>query len=961
MIKIQALLTFLLVTFSIQTFCINPKLSLQDSLLIIKYYNAGVDAGRLSDFEEAINNFNQVYIIRKKIYGSDSYKLATPLTNLGIQYKNLGNLDKAIEAYKSAESLYIKEFGNDYPSLGSVYVNFGLIYDAKGDYFKYLDYQKNAYRILKKDSTNVRFSGNFQDSKYNIADAQLKLGYIKDAIKYAQQNLITTPQYLKPKLYELIANAYQKENNYILAEKNYLAAIQGWTLLYGERNSDLIPTYLAYSSFLMTKKDYEKSLIYSTKAKELVLKFFSQKSTSYAEVQSNFGDYYYLKNLEAHQMEDFRNQRKKYLGEAIQYYQNAIIALVDSFDNRDPLANPTLRNVRSDIQLVEVLKKKALALDKIADIFLSEFNKESFFRYSVASLNTLSKSVDLIHRIQIGFDSEESRLFLSQNQESTFDETMRIAYKLYEQTHKIEFIERAFEFSERSKSSNLLASVKDTKAKEFGGIPDTLIERENFLKSSIDNYTSMLFEEKHSDKPDSQKLNLYASKIFKYNEEYSKMIESFEKSYPQYFALKYENKITEIPEIQGRLRSKEALIEYYVNDTKNNDAPGELYRFVITKDSVHFTKENIDLNFEKNIQTVHDFLVSPNYLNTKKKDFVNYSISAYELYEKLLKSDQSKLQGKLLTIIPHGKLSYIPFDALISQTPDTTVMNFRSLNYLVKDFVIDYSYSATLSNNYFKNEKTSDKNLIIFSPVYNASETRIDAQTSAKYHFSPLLGAKDEVVAISKFINADTFVDNQAQERIFKSQAQDYDILHLAMHTVINDSVPMFSKLVFSNPDSTTGEDGYLNTFEIYNMKFKARLAVLSACETGSGKLQKGEGVMSMARGFIYAGCPSILMTLWQVEDKSGVQIMKDFYSYLSKGKRKDVALRMAKLNHLNQSDQLSAHPHFWLGYVNIGNPEPLYTSKDIYFVIFLVLIAFLVFTDWYIRKRPRKSRGLRK
>jgi hypothetical protein len=114
-----------------------------------------------------------------------------------------------------------------------------------------------------------------------------------------------------------------------------------------------------------------------------------------------------------------------------------------------------------------------------------------------------------------------------------------------------------------------------------------------------------------------------------------------------------------------------------------------------------------------------------------------------------------------------------------------------------------------------------------------------------------------------------------------------------------------------------------------------------------------------MARGFIYAGCPSIVMTLWQVEDKSGVQIMEDFYSYLSKGKRKDVALRMAKLNHLNRADQLTAHPHFWLGYVNIGNPEPLYTSKDIYFVIFLFVIALLVFADWYIRKRPRKSRGL--
>jgi len=115
---------------------------------------------------------------------------------------------------------------------------------------------------------------------------------------------------------------------------------------------------------------------------------------------------------------------------------------------------------------------------------------------------------------------------------------------------------------------------------------------------------------------------------------------------------------------------------------------------------------------------------------------------------------------------------------------------------------------------------------------------------------------------------------------------------------------------------------------------------------------------MSMARGFIYAGCPSIVMTLWQVEDKSGVKIMEDFYNYLSKGKRKDVALRMAKLNHLENSDPLTAHPHFWLGYVNIGNPQPLFASKDVYFIVVLFLVILLVFADWYRRKRPRKNRG---
>jgi CHAT domain-containing protein len=367
--------------------------------------------------------------------------------------------------------------------------------------------------------------------------------------------------------------------------------------------------------------------------------------------------------------------------------------------------------------------------------------------------------------------------------------------------------------------------------------------------------------------------------------------------------------------------------------------------------------EKIDSSFTKDIQIVHDFLVNPNYLYTKKKDFIGYVLSGKSLYDQLIKPIAGNISGKDITIIPHDKLSYVPFDALLTQIPDTNVMNFRNLKYLIKDYVVNYSYSATLLYNFPEHKKRSLKNLLIFSPQYNADEPRIDPETSVQYALNPLPGAVDEVKGISRNIKSDIFLNNYAQESEFKDRVYDYDVLHLAMHTIINDSLPMFSKLVFSKPGINSSEDGYLNTYEIYNMKLNARLAVLSACATGSGKLQKGEGVMSMARGFIFAGCPSILMTLWQVEDKSGVKIMEDFYYYLSKGKRKDVALRMAKLNHLESSDPLTAHPHYWLGYVSIGNPAPIFTSKDVYFILFLLLAALLAFGDWYLRKRPRNIR----
>lgn len=935
----------------------NPESLVSDSLLSLDLQRKGVTAGRLGDNDEALIFFNQLYQLRQKMYGQESYRLAAPLINMGIQYKNLGSYDKAIETYQKAESLYTKEYGNNYSGLGIVYTNIGSIYRLTGDYNKALEYQRFAIMVLRRDS--IKFPDQLQSLKLNIAETQLKLGQNKEAIRFAEANLKTTIPRLKPSLYDLIAMAYRNEGQFDLSEKYYLLAIKSWIDLYGESNVELIDEYLAYSALLLSTKDFEKAYTYSSKAQAIVLKFFGEKSTAYSQVQSNFGDYYYLKNIEAQIIEDFRSQRKRNLSMAIQSYQNAIVSLVDSFDIKNPFVDPTLKNVISEIQLVDAFKKKALAMEKMGDVFQSEFDNKNAERYFIASLGSLTKATQLIHRLRIGFENEESKLFFAQNQESTFIDAIKISYKLYKQTKDQKYANLAFEFTERSKASSLLASLKDVKAKEFGGIPDSLLKREDYLKINVANYTSMLFEENHQQEPDSQRINLFNSKIFKLNEEYSRLIKFFEKSYPEYYSFKYENKITGISELQTRLRARDALVEFIVDEPTLGDERGELYRFVITKDAVDFSMELIDHSYEKDIDFLFQFLTSPNYLFTKKKDFVHYSLASFSLYQKLLKPVSGLIKGKDLIIIPDDKLSYIPFDALLSQMPDTSRMDFRNLNYLVRDYAINYSYSTTLLYNFQNKRAKSSKSLIAFSPQYIANEPRTDRESSKMYYFSPLPGAGEEVMNVSDHIQTTSFANFLAQENTFKQKAPDFDILHLAMHTIINDSLPMFSKLVFSKSDENSEDDGFLNTYEIYNMKLNARLAVLSACETGSGKLQKGEGVMSLARGFIYAGCPSIVMTLWQVEDKSGVNIMANFYSYLSKGKRKDVALRMAKLKHLESSDPLTAHPHYWLGYVNIGDSEPLYTSNDIYFVIILFIAILVVFFDWYYRKKkPRKLRG---
>ncbi|MEE4256061.1 MAG: CHAT domain-containing protein, partial [Bacteroidales bacterium] len=224
----------------------------------------------------------------------------------------------------------------------------------------------------------------------------------------------------------------------------------------------------------------------------------------------------------------------------------------------------------------------------------------------------------------------------------------------------------------------------------------------------------------------------------------------------------------------------------------------------------------------------------------------------------------------------------------------------------------------------------------------------------------PLRFISTEVGNISEIIECDTYKGYEATEKAFKEKAPSYNILHLAMHTLINDENPLYSRLVFTlNNDTIEENDGLLNAYEIFNMELNARMAVLSACNTGSGKLRKGEGIMSMARGFIFAGVPSIIMTLWAVEDQAGSIMMSKFYQNLVKGMEIDEALQGAKLQYLAEADQLTAHPYLWSGYVSIGSTKAVVQPKSGNLYQLIIAVAGLaVIILIFLKVRKRKVRA---
>ncbi|MCK4344818.1 MAG: CHAT domain-containing protein, partial [Bacteroidales bacterium] len=400
-----------------------------------------------------------------------------------------------------------------------------------------------------------------------------------------------------------------------------------------------------------------------------------------------------------------------------------------------------------------------------------------------------------------------------------------------------------------------------------------------------------------------------------------------------------------IKDIQEIIDNKTAIISYVINDTC-------IYTFTLTKTNLSI--ETIPI---KNLpELVNYYRYGLIYTNSTR--FANYYKDySFTLYDQLFPKTLKK-SVKDLIIIPDGELSFIPFETLL--TEKSSDQNWKELPYLIKDYNISYSYSANL---YYKTflksllprlkkgelpEVTDLNDWLAIAPVFNDEITAsLTLRTRELLHqldtisgdttgtrgtlitgeyVSPLPGTENEVRAI--FDQYDQIgkkalvqINNNANEKFIKSgELEKYRFLHFATHGFVNTLKPELSGILLAQ-DSTINEDGILYSGEIYNLKLNSDLTVLSACETGLGKIKKGEGLIGLTRALLYAGSKNIIVSLWKVADNSTSDLMIDFYKNLLEAKQEkqefSQALRQAKLKMIDEGKY--AHPFYWSPFILIG------------------------------------------
>jgi len=357
---------------------------------------------------------------------------------------------------------------------------------------------------------------------------------------------------------------------------------------------------------------------------------------------------------------------------------------------------------------------------------------------------------------------------------------------------------------------------------------------------------------------------------------------------------------------QNLKEEQSALIDFFYGDSL-------ISIYLLTPDTLMNVQLVKSLSFDETVERFIDHIKIPKPNNLKEIDSL-----AQKLYQFLLEPFAPWIAGLNLVIIPDGLLCFLPFEYLV-----TPIRGFQAVR---------YEYSSGLYVN--KPGMAPHKRYMGFAPEYSGRSTfnqsrgdsilLDDMYSTNRASLGFLKYNVPEVRECSKILEGQGFTGKQINKSLFFSHARQAGILHLALHALANDQNPDYSQLLL-NSEQVDMDFEPLYAYQIKELDLNAELAILSACNTGAGKYQHGNGVESLAKAFNQAGCNNILMSLWPVNDASTKEIVVGFIKNLKNGLGKADALAKAKQNYLAAAPEEMKHPYYWAGLVLIGDNEPMF------------------------------------
>lgn len=959
----------------------------------------------LADFYDDIgNNHKSLELAQRALEAVKKVPDATPEEigkveyNIGATFLSLGNLNegktyfqKALKRFENYNSTSKPQLSDGYNAVGATMWMSSKLDSAKYYYAKAVktiesaenDPVMNLYlgTVIKSNISLLEYTQGNLDEAINIQNNVI-LNYEKTIKNHKDENVVSKAKRFQLRAISNMAVFYNEQGNLEKAHDLMLFSYEKKKKIRESNDSDLGSTLIQLGQSKLSLQDYDEAIVYlqkgiahfeqyeiknpywqaaglhamaeaytAKKNSELAKTYYEQSEELFKEALGNEYDMEFLgflRNKSLFMAEN--NEPEKALETAKNAYDYVVnnggadnFSLLKQYINLAQVnyktgnykhslewidkANQYLNNPTSTADAKQIaFNKPALILLKSLGDYALEPNKNANFLKQL--LNDLDKATTILEeRKTTVFKNDDVKILMADYHEiSNFSK--KIALELYQITDNPNALDKLIELHESAIYNRIRSRLNLKNNIAFTDIPKAVLEREVALKKDM-----------------SASLNATEGiqEFISTNDNWTTFLDSLKTNYPKYYKMRYATIQEPLQNLQSRIPENTTLIRYvYIDDF--------LYAFVISKNKKNLIKLSTE-NLKEQLLKLNEYTfeveeISPNLIS---------------LYNQLWKPFETMVTTKNVVIIPDRELFNLSFEML---TPKSiTSFSDLAINSLLSKHIISYNYSLLLIEKSNQTIGYTD-NFVAFAPEFN-DQMKSDYQISIKDSLSidrfyltllPQPFTKDLATKSTSLFKGQSFLNANSTREIFKNSAKEHKIIHIGTHAESNNMSPELSRLIFAKSiDSTNTDDNYLYTYEIYNINLSSNLAILTACETGKPTYQAGEGMISLAHAFNYAGSESIITSLWKIDEQSSAEIIALFYNKIKKGFPKDEALQQAKLDYIKHAKGRTINPQYWAGLILIGDTAPIKLSTNSNFIFWIIAVVVLILLVLFIRKQRKK------
>ncbi len=855
---------------------------------------------------------------------NDQLGQALALNGMGMAQDELGEYSLALAAYQ--QSLKLAEALKQTNGTFIVLNNIGALYAEQGNYDLALATFQEGLRL----SESLNDQKNLATMLNNLANVYFSQGNYAQAAAHIQRSLelseATGNQLQRAIALSALGNVYIKQGDLDVAEDYYQ---QSLALRQKEKSQFGVADTLTNLGQIERRRDhYERALGYYQQS--LALREATNDIAGKGMALLNIGD--------IHRLQGQADQ-------ALKYYEQSL-AIREKLGNQVGQAS-VLHSLSVLYEEQGRSEQAAETAERAAALARGSGNRELMWNIRA----TAGRAYDALHqpaqarqafddaiavieelRARVVGDAPETQRFF----ENKLDPYHGMVALLIAQQRAGE----ALAYAERAKGRVLLDVLRSGHANITKAMTASEQEQEQRLTQALYALNAQIIKARQQSKPDPARLAELEARLQKARLEHETFQTTLYATHPELKVQRGEAPPLKLDEADHLLpNAKTALLEYVVTEEKT-------YLFVLTRAEDGGTRRGGEgakkgqgegategAPFEP-ILKVYPLEIKQEDLTARTEHFrqqlatrdPDFKAAASGLYASLLKPAEQQLKGKTkLVIVPDGTLWNLPFQAL--QT--------GGQRFLIEDYVVSYTPSLTVLRELMKARArrpprpADSPSLLAFGNPALGKEVVAQVKfTHSRGALSPLPEAEREVKTLARLYGAEhskSYVGAEAREERLKAEAGKFSLLHLATHGVLNDASPMYSHIVLSQTEDNSKEDGLLEAWEIMRLNLSADLVVLSACETARGHIGAGEGVIGLSWALFVAGCPTTVVSQWQVESSSTTELMLEFHRSL-KAKRtsstvatlkaealRDAALKLLRTNQYH-------HPFYWAGFVMVGD-----------------------------------------